>query len=276
MKIMNTISLLLLASGVLFLPGCPDPTNPNPPPPSTYTVTYDGNGSTSGSVPTDAAAYEQGDSLTVLGNMGSLDKSGSFLGWNTEAGGGGISYTMGDVLVMGDTDLTLYAQWHSAYFALGDSGPAGGWIFYLNPDYATDGWRYLEAAPSGWDGGGADQSYAWSADITHYANSSATAIGSGKANTRAIVTLLSNLSETGRAAQVCADFTLGGCSDWFLPSEYELDEMYTQSVAGLSSGNYWSSSEHGNDSASRINMASGTQSWDTKDKSYLVRAIRLF
>ena len=32
-------------------------------------------------------------------------------------------------------------------YAPGDTGPAGGLIFYVNPNYATDGWRYLEAAP---------------------------------------------------------------------------------------------------------------------------------
>ena len=36
----------------------------------------------------------------------------------------------------------------TAGYALGDIGPAGGYIFYENPNYAADGWRYLEAAPS--------------------------------------------------------------------------------------------------------------------------------
>ena len=30
----------------------------------------------------------------------------------------------------------------------GDVGPAGGFIFYVNPNYAADGWRYLEAVRS--------------------------------------------------------------------------------------------------------------------------------
>ena len=39
-------------------------------------------------------------------------------------------------------------MWLSAAgYALGDTGPAGGFIFYENPNYAADGWRYLEAAP---------------------------------------------------------------------------------------------------------------------------------
>src|SRR5262249_36294331 len=32
-------------------------------------------------------------------------------------------------------------------YEIGDTGPAGGLIFYENPNYAADGWRYLEAAP---------------------------------------------------------------------------------------------------------------------------------
>jgi Beta-L-arabinofuranosidase, GH127 len=32
-------------------------------------------------------------------------------------------------------------------YEVGDTGPAGGLIFYVNPNAAADGWRYLEAAP---------------------------------------------------------------------------------------------------------------------------------
>lgn len=42
----------------------------------TYSVTYAGNGSTSGSVPTDGNAYLAGVTVTVLGNTGSLAKTG--------------------------------------------------------------------------------------------------------------------------------------------------------------------------------------------------------
>src|SRR5579862_2233264 len=34
-----------------------------------------------------------------------------------------------------------------AEYAIGDTGPAGGLIFYENPKYLAEGWRYLEAAP---------------------------------------------------------------------------------------------------------------------------------
>ena len=48
--------------------------------PTTYSVTYNGNGNTSGSVPTDATAYSSGATVTVLGNTGSLAKAGYTFG----------------------------------------------------------------------------------------------------------------------------------------------------------------------------------------------------
>jgi uncharacterized repeat protein (TIGR02543 family) len=78
----------------------------------TYTVTYNGNGSTGGTVPTDSSAYVQNASVTVLGNTGSLVKTGNtFTGWNTEADGSGTSYAAGTTFSMGMANLTLYAQW---------------------------------------------------------------------------------------------------------------------------------------------------------------------
>ena len=80
----------------------------------TYTVSYQGNTSTSGSPPSDANAYLQGATVTVLGNTGSLANTGySFAGWNTQAGGGGTSYASGDTFAMGSANVTLYAQWLS-------------------------------------------------------------------------------------------------------------------------------------------------------------------
>ena len=83
------------------------------PTPSTYTVTYDGNGKTSGSVPTDAnSPYANGATVTVLGNTGSLAKTGyTFTGWNTAADGSGTDYAAGETFSMGTANVTLYAQW---------------------------------------------------------------------------------------------------------------------------------------------------------------------
>jgi len=77
-----------------------------------YAVAYDGNGSEGGSAPADNARYLPGDMVSVPGNPGGLFKTGqSFTGWNTESGGGGVTYTQGQSLNMGRSDLRLYAKW---------------------------------------------------------------------------------------------------------------------------------------------------------------------
>ena len=82
--------------------------------PSTYSVTYNDNGSTGGSVPTDTTAYEEGDIVTVKGNTGSLEKTGSsFVGWNTASDGTGVFYPAGYKFYMDDADVTLYAVYGS-------------------------------------------------------------------------------------------------------------------------------------------------------------------
>ncbi|MCU6793089.1 InlB B-repeat-containing protein [Paenibacillus sp. WQ 127069] len=77
-----------------------------------YTITYNGNGSTGGTVPIDSGAYEQGVTVNVYGNTGSLVKTGyTFAGWNTAANGSGTNYAAGATFSMGATNVTLYAQW---------------------------------------------------------------------------------------------------------------------------------------------------------------------
>ena len=120
-------------------------------------------------------------------------------------------------------------------YSIGDTGPAGGIVFYDKGSY-SDGWRYLEVAPS--DQG---SSLTWEGDGIEVGGTG-TAIGSGKSNTEKIVTALG----TGNyAARLCYDLELGGYDDWFLPSKDELNELNTQKdiVGGFASGDYWSSSE---------------------------------
>jgi hypothetical protein len=78
----------------------------------TYTVTYDDNGSTSGATSTDSNNYLNGDMVTVLGNTGELEKTGSiFVGWNTTANGLGTHYNPGSTLTIASADITLFAEW---------------------------------------------------------------------------------------------------------------------------------------------------------------------
>ncbi len=81
----------------------------------TYTVTYNGNGNTGGSVPAGTNRYQQGQTVTVSGNTGSLaNASYVFTGWNTQADGSGTTYTQGQTFTMGPANVTLYAKWASS------------------------------------------------------------------------------------------------------------------------------------------------------------------
>lgn len=78
-----------------------------------YSVVYDGNGSTGGSVPVDASSpYLDTETVTVLGNTGSLVKTGNvFAGWNTASDGSGTTYAPGATFAVDGADVTLYAIW---------------------------------------------------------------------------------------------------------------------------------------------------------------------
>jgi uncharacterized repeat protein (TIGR02543 family) len=80
--------------------------------PTLYTVTYDGNTNTGGTAPTDGSSpYADGSEVTVLGNTGTLVKTGyTFAGWNTVANGTGTSYSPSNTFNI-TSDTTLYAKW---------------------------------------------------------------------------------------------------------------------------------------------------------------------
>ncbi|MCD7947350.1 MAG: S-layer homology domain-containing protein [Oscillospiraceae bacterium] len=90
-----------------------------------YTVTYDGNGHSSGSPPVDSGRYADGDAVTVLGNTGSMTKSGyRFSGWSLSTSGGTV-LSPGDQFTMANADVTFYARW-SVVSSGGSSGGGTG------------------------------------------------------------------------------------------------------------------------------------------------------
>ena len=152
--------------------------------------------------------------------------------------------------------------------AVGDTGPAGGIVFYDKGSY-SDGWRYLEAAKS-------DQAtfVEWGGYGTSVGGTS-TGIGSGKANTEKIVY---KLGSGNYAARICYDLVLGGHDDWFLPSRDELNELYKQksTVGGFASPNYRSSSESSSNYAWEQGFHNGFQYYGNKNVGSHVRAVRAF
>jgi uncharacterized repeat protein (TIGR02543 family) len=261
-------------------PPAPVPPPPTPTPPTTYTVTYDGNGHTAGTVPSDANNYEQGDSVTVLGNTGNLVKTQDgisllFTGWNTAANGSGTSYNAADTFNMGNANVILYAQWS----AITATGPAGGLIFY-DKGSVSDGWQYLEAAPASTE----ETLKQWGKYGTEVGvTAQGTDVGTGKANTTAIVVKLNESpADSDRAAQLCDALTEGGYSDWFLPSKDELNLMYTNlhtnvlSLGGFESVLYWSSSEYNANFAYGQDFGGNLGDYGYKYYGLRVRAVRAF
>lgn len=80
--------------------------------PELCSVTYKANWRTSGHVPKDDTVYREGDLVTIKDNEGNLEKIGwTFDGWNTNESGTGQSWQAGDVGVMPDDNVVLYAMW---------------------------------------------------------------------------------------------------------------------------------------------------------------------
>ncbi|MFA5852081.1 MAG: hypothetical protein WC820_05240 [Spirochaetales bacterium] len=80
--------------------------------PTGYSVKYRGNWTTGGHPPVDDTIYREGDLVIIKSNEGNLQKIGSILtGWNTQSDGYGQSRDFGDVSIMPDGNVILYAEW---------------------------------------------------------------------------------------------------------------------------------------------------------------------
>ena len=115
-----------------------------------------------------------------------------------------------------------------------------------------------------------------------YTSATATAVGTGQANTRKIVAAQGAGSY---AASLADTLVLNGYSDWFLPSKDELNLMFHNigpgapaplNNIGMFSGNYWSSSEFNYGNAWFQNFGDGNQYDYQKDYTYSVRTVRAF
>ncbi len=146
---------------------------------------------------------------------------------------------------------------------VGDTGPAGGIVFYVSATVIntasgiSNGGLYLEAAPSSYTQ--ASWTGKWCTDTTTMIGTSHL-LGEGASNTKAVID--SGLCTTSPMHQA-ASATIGGYSDWFIPSKEEGDELIKKSSSiGLVDGwFYWQSSESQNWSAKTINQIDGIGRW---------------
>jgi len=179
-------------------------------------------------------------------------------------------------------------------YELGDTGPAGGIIFYVAPAGFTmtdDGSiaYYLEAAPANMATTLRWSTLTWQEYVDSGYNDSlwldipgTETIGTGRENTALILVL----DPTAPAALACKNyFAIGyeSFNDWFLPSRDELNAMYIaraapNNVAGLptTSDFFWSSSRNYDGNAWLQRFDDGGQTYGNKSGGHYVRAVRAF
>ena len=173
-------------------------------------------------------------------------------------------------------------------YAIGDTGPAGGLVFY-DKGYYSEGWRYLEAKSSPL-GEYVFAYYRPTATSTYLKTGTGYAIGAGKLNTEMLVETMGEKpysQQTGEdtvteyAAKVALDHTEGGYDDWFLPSRDELDQIY-RNLHRNGKGNFadsycWSSSEnYYADAAWFQYFSDGYQNNNIRYLTYSVCLVRAF
>jgi hypothetical protein len=205
------------------------------------------------------------------------------------------AYTITATNASGSATGTFTLTVTAIVYVVGEPGPGGGTIFYVattpfacGPTRATT-CTYLEAAPSGWNTG-ADPQRSWaqstyqSTDVNNASSpetATATAIGWGYWNTRAIIS--QGNTNTATSAAALADsytVTVSGVvyDDWYLPSKDELEELFLRkaTVGGFVGRFFWSSSEGSASLAWLQDFGNGNQGTNNKNNTYYVRPVRAF
>ena len=199
---------------------------------------------------------------------------------------------------------------------IGMTGPGGGLIFFVdfNDQYAT--YNYLEAAPS--DGvfgldpragqwstntaqcGGTtpqaadcqgntihlSQGYSFFVPLSGVALQTVLGLHRGLFGGKAATELIVARNDAGGAtknlyaAGVADDYSTQTASDWWLPSNDELQKMLqnlnNKGVGGFDLGIYWSSSEYYGDKAWGLSFKTGLQEPFSKSEALYVRPVRAF
>ena len=177
--------------------------------------------------------------------------------------------------------------------AVGDTGPGGGLVFLIS------GGLTYEMAPKDW-GANEETGIRWCSNFNPV--STRTAVGTGSANTTAMLTSAGAFSAcTVSAPNAARAYRGGGKSDWFLPSQDELNAMciysrnpsapptgvscselggqnaaFASGAYGFATDDYWSSSQIDADYAWYQMFVGGLQFYDSKFIPLRVRPVRAF
>jgi hypothetical protein len=170
-----------------------------------------------------------------------------------------------------------------ATYEIGDLGPSGGNIFYIDEFSEHKDFDYLESAPASCEG--VDKAWALdakdlSAGIAVVTDWKVEAIGQGFVNSQALLEVAPGFASVETATGFAAALECGDQSDWFVPATSELELMYqnlaVSDIGGFSTGYYWSSSSYEYGRAWNQPFSAGEAFDGNKDGKFAVRPIRAF
>ena len=212
------------------------------------------------------AAAPSSEAVTTDNTIGSVIAGTNIVPVTLTAGVRDIYLVVEDAAGNVSLPLKIEAPSYVAmFYSIGDPGPGGGIIFYVDSSgFTVEGYtgaagsfeeyiaHYLEAAPSN-----SSDAAEWGAmnilipGVTTFPfaeGADYNKIGNGRKDTLTIAAYLdTNTDETGRAAQLAAAASFNGFNDWFLPSCGELNLLYLErNLSGFGFTEYdgfWSSSQ---------------------------------
>ena len=219
----------------------------------------------------------------IQGEQGPAGPTGNGIASTTDNNNGTftLTYTDGSTFTTSDftsdiSDLEAAISYVAAEaLSIGDF-VGGGVVFWIDP---TDNTKGLACALENQSTG-----IQWYNGVNTTTNATATAVGSGAANTTAIIDN-QGPTETDYAAGLARAFNGGGFSDWFLPSKGELSAMFqnkeTLNTAISNNGGqifqnsaYWSSTEIDSEFARAVGFGNGSSPSYYKYSNAHVRAVR--
>jgi hypothetical protein len=166
-------------------------------------------------------------------------------------------------------------------YKVGETGPGGGIIFYVDYNDQYSNFNYLEVSPVSCEAVSMD----WSSSPIYTVGStldwSTRAVGLGKSGTAAMMVdrpSTNYLADTRGAGFFTTNSVCNGKDDWFLGSLGEMKLVFDniQGLGDFTMGYYWSSSEGSEGYAWGVSFELGTTNYLYKGSAQWVRPIRSF
>ena len=166
-------------------------------------------------------------------------------------------------------------------YKVGDTGPGGGIIFFVDYQDEHVGFSFLEVAPIAAQ---VNRTWAPSTPVDYRAaavsGADSRALGAGYQNTIDIVAQ-GHADAATSAAKYCDSLSFGGQTDWYFPSFGELLLIARVLYSDLNVGDFddlalWSSTEYQSNGSWLYNFYLQQASIATKGNSLAVRPVRRF